>query len=140
MRDVTLLSMKNKSVQNCRFVHHAKFHCIMTTLNKLFKIEFERWGELEKSQQLFFLPPPPTYHKHQFYGLRGGSTRLIMRTKYVCHGLISLHVNFHDKHLGDVNSNLKYKYLQVGGKRKKSPKNALKVPKKAENCVKIGSL
>ena len=51
MRDVTLLSMKNKSVQNCRFVHHAKFHCIMTTLNKLFKIEFERWGggKLEKS-------------------------------------------------------------------------------------------
>ena len=48
MRDVTLLSMKNKSVQNCRFVHHAKFHCIMTTLNKLFKTEFER-GELEKS-------------------------------------------------------------------------------------------
>ena len=44
MRDVTLLSMKNKSVQNCRFVHHAKFHFIMTTLNKLFKIEFERWG------------------------------------------------------------------------------------------------
>ena len=44
MRDVTLLSMKNKSVQNCRFVHHAKFHCIMTTLNELFKIEFERWG------------------------------------------------------------------------------------------------
>ena len=44
MRDVTLLSMKNKSVQNCGFVHHAKFHCIMTTLNKLFKIEFERGG------------------------------------------------------------------------------------------------
>ena len=36
--------MKNKSVQNCRFVHHAKFHCIMTTLNRLFKIEFERGG------------------------------------------------------------------------------------------------
>ena len=44
MRDVTLLSMKNKSVQNCRFVHHAKFHYIMRTLNKFFKIEFERWG------------------------------------------------------------------------------------------------
>ena len=34
--------MKNKSVQNCRFVHHAKLHCIVTTLNRLFKIEFER--------------------------------------------------------------------------------------------------
>ena len=30
------------------FVHHAKFHCIMTRLNKLFKVEFER-GEPEKS-------------------------------------------------------------------------------------------
>ena len=54
MRDLTLLSMKNKSVQNCRFVHHAKFHCIMTALNKLFKIEFERWGETGK-EPLFSL-------------------------------------------------------------------------------------
>ena len=36
--------MRNKSVENCRFVHHAKFHCIMTTLNRLFSIEFERGG------------------------------------------------------------------------------------------------
>ena len=45
--------MKNKSVQNCQFVHHAKFHCIMTMLNRLFKIEFERGGggELEKSRK-----------------------------------------------------------------------------------------
>ena len=34
--------MKNKSFQNCRFVHQAKFPCIMTTLNRLFKIEFAR--------------------------------------------------------------------------------------------------
>ena len=34
--------MKNKSVHSCRFVHHAKFHCIMPMLNKLFKFEFER--------------------------------------------------------------------------------------------------
>ena len=40
--------MKNKSVHNCRFFHHAKFDCIMERLNKLFKVEFER-GELEKS-------------------------------------------------------------------------------------------
>ena len=45
--------MKSKSVHSCRFVQHAKIHCIMTTLNKLFKIEFER-GELEKSQ--IFVP------------------------------------------------------------------------------------
>ena len=51
MRDVTLLNMKNKSVHSCRFVHHAKYHCLMTTLIKLFEIEFEKGGELEKSQQ-----------------------------------------------------------------------------------------
>ena len=52
MPDVTLLSMKNKSVQNCRFVHHAKFHCIVKTLNRFFKIEFER-GETGKEPILF---------------------------------------------------------------------------------------
>ena len=36
--------VKNKSVHSCRFVHHVKFHCIMTTLNKLFKIKFEGGG------------------------------------------------------------------------------------------------
>ena len=56
MRDVTLLSMKNKSVQNRRFVHHAKYPYNMTMLNKFFKIEFEKFfggGGLEKSH--FFL-------------------------------------------------------------------------------------
>ena len=43
--------MKNKSVQNCQFVHYANFHCSMTRLNRLFKIEFER-GELEKNPTL----------------------------------------------------------------------------------------
>ena len=50
--------MKNKSVQNCRFVHHAKFLCIMTTLKRLFKIEFERGGgtgkELARAFPAFF--------------------------------------------------------------------------------------
>ena len=40
--------MKSKSVHSCRFVHHAKFHCVLTTLKKLFKIEFERRGETGK--------------------------------------------------------------------------------------------
>ena len=44
--------MKYKSVHSCRFVHHVKLHCIMTTLNKLFETEFER-GELEKGQNQF---------------------------------------------------------------------------------------
>ena len=52
--------MKNKSVQNCRFVHHAKFPCIMTSimLNRFFKIEFEKvggGGELEKSRNMLLI-------------------------------------------------------------------------------------
>ena len=43
-------------------------------------------------------PPPPTSLKHELYGLTSGFTRLIMKTKYVWHGLISLHVNFHENH------------------------------------------
>ena len=43
--------MKNKSVHSCRFVQHAKFHCIMTTLNRLFKIEFGK-GKLENADAL----------------------------------------------------------------------------------------
>ena len=31
-----------------------------------------------------------------FYGVTGGFTRLIMKTKYVCHNLISPYVNFHN--------------------------------------------
>ena len=56
MRDVTLLCMKNKYVHSCQFVHHAKFHCIMTTLIKLFKIEFETGGKLEKSLNVDQIP------------------------------------------------------------------------------------
>ena len=41
-------------------------------------------------------PPAPTSHKHEFFGLTSGFTRLILNTKYVCHGIISRHVNFHD--------------------------------------------
>ena len=40
-----------------------------------------------------------------------------MKTKYVCHGLVSLHVNFHDNRK-KVNSNFIYKKLQVGEKEK----------------------
>ena len=42
--------MKNKSV-NCQFVHHAKFHCIMTTLNKVFKNEFEKVGNWKRARK-----------------------------------------------------------------------------------------
>ena len=35
---------EKKSAHSCRFVHHAKFYCILTTLINVFKIEFERRG------------------------------------------------------------------------------------------------
>ena len=49
--------MKNKSVHNCQFVHHANFHCIMTTLNKVFKNEFEggETGKEPNSLVVFFI-------------------------------------------------------------------------------------
>ena len=37
----------------------------------------------------FWAPPPRTSYKHQFYDVMNGFTRLIMKTKYVCHGPIS---------------------------------------------------
>ena len=40
-------------------------------------------------------PFPPTSLKHELYGLMSGFTRLVMKIKYVCNGLISLHVSFH---------------------------------------------
>ena len=43
-----------------------------------------------------FPPPPPTSLKREFYGLTSDFTRLIMKTNYICHGLVSLLVNFHD--------------------------------------------
>ena len=51
---------------------------------------------LDKMFGLFSVPPP-TSHKHEFYGLTSGFTRLIMRTKYNCYEfVISLHVSFHE--------------------------------------------
>ena len=87
--------MKNKYVQNCRFVDHTKFQCIMTTLKRLFKNEFEGGtGKEPKMTDSFSFTP--TSLKLELYGLTSDFTRLIMKTKYVCHGLISLHYNFHD--------------------------------------------
>ena len=47
-------------------------------------------------EPLFPTPPPPHLTQTLIYGVTSGFTRLIMRTKYVCHSLISLHVNFND--------------------------------------------
>ena len=52
-------------------------------------------GGKEKEPGSFSFPPPTSF-KHEFYGLTSGFTRLIMKSKYACYGLISLHVDFHD--------------------------------------------
>ena len=63
-------------------------------------------------------PPPPNSLIH-VHGLTSGFTSLLMKTKYVCHGLISLHVNFHDNRTKwTVTSNIKnYRW----GEKEKSP-------------------
>ena len=45
---------------------------------------------------LALFPFPPTSDELQFFSVTSGFTRLIMKTNYVCHGLISLYVNFHN--------------------------------------------
>ena len=45
---------------------------------------------------LALFPFPPTSGELQFFSVTSGFTMLIMKTKYVCHGLISLYVNFHN--------------------------------------------
>ena len=39
-------------------------------------------------------PPSPASYEHQFYDVMSGFTRLIIKTKYVCHGLISPYAKF----------------------------------------------
>ena len=53
--------MKNKSVQNCRFFHDTKFHCIMKTLNRLLKIEFERGGTGKEPIHFLYEKMPVIY-------------------------------------------------------------------------------
>ena len=52
--------------------------------------------ELKTNQSSFSYPHPPTSHELQYISVTSGFTRLSMKTKYVCRGLISLYVNFHN--------------------------------------------
>ena len=47
-----------------------------------------RRGKSHHSHWALFLPPPPLSHQHQFYGVTTCFTRLGMKTKNVCRGLI----------------------------------------------------
>ena len=71
-------------------------------LNHCLELDFRQQLDLQRrlfgsKKRLFFLPPPPpTSLIHEFYVLTSDFTRIILKIKYVFHGLISLHVNFHD--------------------------------------------
>ena len=40
--------------------------------------------------------PSPSSYKHQFHDVTSGFTRLSIKTKYVCHGLISPYAKFYN--------------------------------------------
>ena len=70
----------------------------------------------------FSFPNPPTSHELQYISVTSGFTRLSMKTKFVCRGLISLYVNFHENWTM-WSTNLLVKICRWGGGgRKKSPK------------------
>ena len=61
------------------------FFYMKTIFKKTYILNVRRTGSFSFS---------PTSHKRQFYGVTRGFTRLIIKTKNVCHGLISSHANF----------------------------------------------
>ena len=62
-------------------------------------------------------PPPHTSHELHFFSATSGFTMLSMKTKYVCRGLISLYVNFHNNAI-KRSTNLHVKIRRWGdGKR-----------------------
>ena len=81
--------MKIKFVCRVLIIPHANF-----CNNRKLLIKFRWWEGGGEEKELVFFLLPPTSLKHEIYGLTSGFTRLIMKTKYFCHGLISLHVNF----------------------------------------------
>ena len=96
--------MKTKYVCRGLISMYVNFHNNRTMQSTNLHIKFCRWGEKEtepgvgnwkRAGKLFFLFTP-TSHEHEFYGVMGSFTRLVMKTKYVCHELICPYVNFHN--------------------------------------------
>ena len=111
--------MKTKYVCHGLISLYVNFHNNRTMWSTNLLVKICRWGEKEKEPNFhvfsynvvklqptdckkpvkvlaLFPSPPPTSLKHELYGPTSGFTRLIMKTKYACYGLISLHANFHD--------------------------------------------
>ena len=91
-----------------------------------------RLRQCEQSELALF-PFHPTSHEHHFHDLRSGFTRLFMKTKHLCHGLISL-----SRQLDNVNRIFNYKSLQLGGKGKRT--SALTVRPLGEYVFKRGKI
>ena len=107
---------------------HVRTFCRTERLDYTGLVDFLalfQFSTLEKIMALFGSfsspppPPPPTSLKHEVYGLTAGFTRLIMKTNNVCHGLISLHVNFH-KHQTKWTVTSNIKICTWGGKGKRA--------------------
>ena len=54
MRDITMSSMKNKSIHSCRFVQPANFQCIMTNVNSeaALRIHKQKYDWMSKTLSL----------------------------------------------------------------------------------------
>ena len=62
-------------------------------------------------------PFPPISHELQYFSVTSGFTRLSMKTKYVCRGLISLYVEFHNNRTM-WSTNLHVKFCRWGEKER----------------------
>ena len=61
---------------------------------------------------------PPSSHKHEFSGVTGGFTMLIMKAKYVCHNLISPCVSFYKNRT--MRTNFYWSFFASGGEEKRA--------------------
>ena len=108
-----------RTLTTCTYYHKG---CCFSILNGLLNPHTSITKHYKKGTN----PPPPhpTSHTHQLYGVTSGYTRLIMKTKHACHGLISLLVKFH-KNLTMRTLFLHVKNRKWGGGRKRV-QNSLK--------------
>ena len=100
MRVLTMSSISNFS----QLIHHANFLCVMILLNTLFKIKFKKLGTRKdpkldlitfvkffkyRRKQISCFLFLSTSYEYPFCCVLSEFTSLIMKTKYVFHGLIS---------------------------------------------------
>ena len=92
---------------------------------EIFKTVFSTLGILLMSLEGSFCFPPPTSHELQYVSVTSGFTRLSMKTKYVCRGLISVYANFH-KNRTMWSTNLNVKICRWGEKEKEPARDTIK--------------